>query len=91
MVAKKSDATARLVEKGIQPRGLPVEEAAAYVGLGAVEFEREVERGRFPQPMPLSGRRKVWDRKALDAALDGHTEPRESGSDPIMALIDAGK
>lgn len=87
MVAKKSDATARLVEKGIQPRGLSVEEAAAYVGLGAVEFEREVERGRFPQPIKLTGKRKVWDRKALDFALDG-VSIGPSNSDPIMELID---
>lgn len=68
--ATKPAARARLIESGLAPRGLSQGEAAAYVGLGAKAFAREVKASRLPAPMALSSRRKVWDRAALDAHLD---------------------
>lgn len=55
-----------------EPRLLSRTEAAAYVGLSASQFDEEVNAGTFPGPVPLRvTRRLVWDRQALDGALDG--------------------
>lgn len=52
------------------PRGLCLEEAAAYVGVSPNTFAEEVKNRRLPEPLRL-GRRRIWDKKALDAWLDG--------------------
>jgi predicted DNA-binding transcriptional regulator AlpA len=53
------------------PRLLSREQAAAYVGLSANQFDEEVRAGRFPTPVDLFvTRRRLWDRCAIDAALD---------------------
>lgn len=55
----------------VAPRLLSQEEAAAYVGLSPNAFWQEVEAGTFPHPFPLTKtRRRLWDVRALDAALD---------------------
>jgi predicted DNA-binding transcriptional regulator AlpA len=51
------------------PRGLSLAQAAAYVGLSPNTFKFHVDAGKYPQPASV-GRRKLWDRKALDLALD---------------------
>jgi excisionase family DNA binding protein len=82
----KHVARERLVRLGIVPRGLSVDEAAAYVGLARAAFNKEVKEGRLPGPVALGSRRRVWDRAALDRALDGN---RAGTGDPIMDAIDA--
>ncbi|PWR24537.1 helix-turn-helix transcriptional regulator [Zavarzinia aquatilis] len=52
------------------PRMLSREQAAAYLGVSAGTFDREVAAGQWPQPLER-GRRKTWDRFALDRMLDG--------------------
>jgi len=53
------------------PRLVPLEEAACYVGHSDDSFEAEVASGTFPQPFPFAkSRRRAWDVKALEAALD---------------------
>jgi predicted DNA-binding transcriptional regulator AlpA len=53
------------------PRVLSRREAASYVGLGVDAFNREVYAGTFPAALRLAHtRRSVWDRIALDKALD---------------------
>jgi predicted DNA-binding transcriptional regulator AlpA len=53
------------------PRLLSQEEAAAYVGLSPNAFWQEVRAGTFPAPFPLTKiRRRLWDVKALDDAVD---------------------
>lgn len=56
-------------------RGLSTAEAASYMGLSREAFERGVRSGRLPGPwhgdMAARGTRRVWDRLALDAHLDG--------------------
>lgn len=43
-------------------------QAAAYVGCATVRtFEAQITRGVFPHSMPGT---RVWDRNALDAAMD---------------------
>lgn len=63
-------AARRLID-GITPRLLPRDKAAAYVGLSPNTFDRQVAAGTFPAPFPLTGlRRRLWDVRALDAAID---------------------
>ena len=61
------------------PRLLSEEQAAAYVGLSLNAF-----RARIGNPWPAAiriGRRKLYDRNALDRTVDG-LAPRESESSP---------
>lgn len=51
------------------PRALSLHQAAAYVGLSPNTFNTQVIAGVYPKAVTF-GRRKVWDRKALDQALD---------------------
>ncbi len=51
------------------PRGLSEDESAHYVGLCPNSFRKEVKNGRLPEPLRF-GRRRIWDKKALDQALD---------------------
>src|SRR5690242_18207076 len=90
--ASKSDAEKRLAQRGIAPRLLLVEVAAAYCGLGVDAFLAGVETGQLPRPLRF-GRRQLWDRHKLDAALDGlsgmhlHSE-RGTPADEITAAIE---
>jgi len=52
----------------IPPRGLSIEEAAAYAGCKSVSaFRARVRRGLLPKAIPGT---HSWDRKAIDRALD---------------------
>lgn len=53
----------------IEPRGLNRVESAAYVGVGTSKFDEMVADGRMPQPK-IVDKRRVWDRRELDAAFD---------------------
>lgn len=50
-------------------RGLRLEEAAAYVGIGRTKFQQMIEDGRMPRPRRIDGRH-VWDMRDLDTAFD---------------------
>jgi hypothetical protein len=52
------------------PAGLSRCEAAAYVGVSPVAFDALVASGLMPPPLPLGIRRRVWNVRALDRALD---------------------
>jgi excisionase family DNA binding protein len=52
----------------IEPRGLSREEAADYIGVSPVTFDKMVADGRMPQPKVINSR-IVWDRWELDAAF----------------------
>jgi predicted DNA-binding transcriptional regulator AlpA len=66
----------RRAAASLHPRGLSREQAAAYVGLSVSTFNKLVAAGVLPQALAF-GRRRVWDRRTLDKALDGM-----SGIDP---------
>lgn len=52
------------------PRGLRLEQAAAYVGLSPSQFRKEWEiEKKWPDPV-RRGRIVLWDRLALDARFD---------------------
>lgn len=58
-------------EAPLPPRLLNVEQASAYCGMSVGSFEKEVEGGTFPAPVALRRvRLRLWDRVALDKALD---------------------
>lgn len=66
----KATARSALVAAGIVPRGLSLDEAAAYVNLCPKAFLAEVAKGHYPRPLSHGSRRDVWDLRALDSALD---------------------
>jgi hypothetical protein len=63
-------ARANLAAVGISPRCLSTQEAAAYVGLSEKSFLVEVREGRYPSALPHKANRLLWDRRALDVAID---------------------
>ena len=53
------------------PRGLSQQQAAAYLGVSVGTFAKEQRAGVWPAPVQIAERRrKLWNRKALDAAFD---------------------
>jgi predicted DNA-binding transcriptional regulator AlpA len=54
----------------LAPRLIGREAAAAYVNVSPTTFDEMVRDGRMPRPKRLAGRRKGWDVRALDAAVD---------------------
>jgi predicted DNA-binding transcriptional regulator AlpA len=67
------------------PRGLSLEEAAAYVGVSAGTFLAEIKQGIWPAA-ERRGRRIIWDRALLDAAYDKRSGLRNTVADDIDAL-----
>src|SRR5947207_1590644 len=59
----------RALPAGITPRGLSRRAAAEYCGLAPSTFDARVNEGLLPSPV-FPGRRRVWDRLALDRALN---------------------
>ena len=54
----------------LPPRLIGREAAAAYVSVSPTKFDEMVEDGRMPVPRLLGGRRRAWDVRSLDAAID---------------------
>ena len=63
---------------GFVPRGLRREASAYYVGVSPAKFDDWVERKIMPGPKKQDGV-VVWDRRALDLALDAL--PNRDGAD----------
>lgn len=53
----------------LEPRGLSLPDAAAYLGVSSSLFSEMVSDGRLPPPKQIN-RRRVWDRRRLDEAFD---------------------
>ena len=65
------------------PRGLSLEQAAAYVGVSPGKFKEEVAEGLWPKPWKR-GRRLIWDRMALDKVFDQRSKlTARSGADIV--------
>lgn len=67
------------------PRGLALEEAARYLGIGRTKFEEMVGDGRMPRAKRIDGR-KVWDRVALDLAFANLPEDGGNAIDRALSL-----
>jgi predicted DNA-binding transcriptional regulator AlpA len=76
------------------PRGMDVEHAASYVGLGRTKFLEMVEAGLMPRPVDLDGSPR-WDRLDVDRAFEDLKEqrhdPRKAGRARIQARLDQQK
>lgn len=86
----KPKATAALVALGYRPRLLGLDLIAAYVGLSPEAFLQAVRRRSFPAPL-REGRRRLWDVRAIDAAIDRRSalpSGRDESPEAIMRLID---
>jgi hypothetical protein len=62
--------------------------AAGYVGVCKTTFLGGVERGDWPAPV-RQGRRVLWDRQSLDAAVDrlsGRVPVNEDGKEWMEAV-----
>ena len=68
---------------GAWPRGLKLELVAEYRGVCPNTFLAMVEDGTMPKPETY-GRRKIWDRLAVDRAWDRQHEPE---GDPLMEAL----
>ena len=62
------------------PRGMRVDRAANYTGMSRTTFLELVREGVMPKPMRIGGM-VIWDRQALDAALDHLSEQAERRKD----------
>lgn len=54
----------------LAPRLIGREAAAAYVAVSASFFDDLVRRGLMPSPRLIGERRRAWDVRALDLAVD---------------------
>ncbi len=71
------------IPHGAWPRGLGCEQAAAYAGVSPNTFLAEVKKGLWPNPEER-GHRRIWDRLAIDEALDRR---HETEGDPLMEAL----
>lgn len=91
-------ASRRALPDNLPPRLLSEDQAAEYVGLSAMTFLKAIEAGAYPGPIDMARfqiKRRLWDRAALDAALDrmsGLAQPLEEDyAAQIRVAIDARK
>ncbi len=66
----------------LPPRLISREAAAAYACIGTTTFDAMVKDGRMPKPRLLTDRRRAWDVRELDAAIDNL--PRD-GENEVVA------
>lgn len=62
---------------GYPPRYMRAERAAAYLDISRSKFLELVGARRLPKPKAVDGIR-VWDRLALETAMDDFTDPGDS-------------
>jgi hypothetical protein len=70
------------------PRWLREDRAAAYCGMGKTHFRASVEDDTLPEAINVNGV-KVWDRLALDAAIEAlaeESDERENSADKVLRL-----
>jgi predicted DNA-binding transcriptional regulator AlpA len=69
---------------GVLPRGLSRTEAARYVGVSPVTFDRMIKDKIMPRPIRVYGR-VVWDVRAIDQAFDALDNSSEDRDDPVWS------
>jgi hypothetical protein len=62
-------------------RGLNRVEAARYVGVSPVTFDKLVTKGKMPRPLKVFARR-IWDRRRLDQAMDALALDDDDAANP---------
>jgi predicted DNA-binding transcriptional regulator AlpA len=74
----------------LAPRLICREAAAAYVCVSPNTFDQMVKDGRMPRPRLLGGKRRAWDVRALDAAIDSlPVQDDDAGTDETWGDVDA--
>lgn len=73
----------------LAPRLVTREAAASYVSVSPTTFDEMVKDGRMPRPKRLRGRRKAWDVRALDAAIDDLPNADNDNDDNTWDDVDA--
>jgi excisionase family DNA binding protein len=73
----------------LAPRLLSREQAAAYVGVSPNTFDEMVKAGKMPQPKIIWGKRKGWDVRELDRAVDNLPTAGTAPDDDTWSDIDA--
>jgi predicted DNA-binding transcriptional regulator AlpA len=72
----------------IPPRLISREAAAAYVCVSPNTFDEMVKDRRMPRPRRLVGRRKAWDIRELDEAVDNLPIDGNEVSDETWSNVD---
>jgi len=75
----------------LAPRLINREAAAAYVSVSPTTFDQLIRDGRMPRPKILGGRRRAWDVRALDTAIDNLPSDGEDFADQTWDDVDAAK
>ncbi|WP_315701434.1 MULTISPECIES: hypothetical protein [unclassified Bradyrhizobium] len=76
----------------LKPRLITREAAAAYICVSANVFDQMVRTGTMPRPKLLGGRRKAWDVRELDTAIDLlPSDGNDLGLDETWSDVDASK
>ena len=75
----------------LAPRLISREAAAAYVSVSPTTFDELVLDGRMPRSKILGGRRRAWDVRALDAAVDNLPIDGLDPDDQSWSDIDAAQ
>jgi len=66
----------------LAPRGLSLKQASAYWGVSTGTFKKLERAGVVPSPIRLGDRGKqIYDRNALDGAMDAASAPRSETVD----------
>ena len=73
----------------LAPRLVSREAAAAYVSVSPNIFDQMVNDGKMPRPKLLGGRRRAWDVRALDSAVDNLSADGDDLSDQSWGDVDA--
>jgi predicted DNA-binding transcriptional regulator AlpA len=75
----------------LPPRLISREASAAYVNVSPTTFDEMVRDGPMPRPKLLSERRRAWDVRKLDAAIDQlpNDEDRAPATDETWSDVDA--
>jgi predicted DNA-binding transcriptional regulator AlpA len=77
----------------LAPRLIGREASAAYVNVSPTTFDEMVQDGRMPRAKRPGGRRRSWDVRELDAAVDQlpNDEDHAPTSDETWKDVDAPK
>ena len=64
----------------LSPRGLPISDAARYLGIRETKFRELLQRGEIAQPRLIDSKR-VWDVHDLDAFFEALPRADDAAND----------
>lgn len=69
------------------PRCMSRIEAARYLGVSPTLFDSLIEKGTIPRAKKISEGRVIWDRVALDMAVNELPDNQKRGEDDFEAYL----